>query len=142
VAHSGRVDMAAIGAKGGSRSPLTKLRKAFSTDEEESVRAQAQDVIRRGLAGDPSVTKTMLDAARSVFSFRAAPAPSEETVPEHRQGGGVFSVRELVALMAERHVLRQLVDISEEDEATVARILGDAKPLGSGAVYSGEDEAA
>jgi hypothetical protein len=66
-------DMRELGRKGGLKRPETELREVVKQDEE--IRVQAQDVIRRGLAGDESVTKTMLDAARSVFSFRAAPAP-------------------------------------------------------------------
>jgi hypothetical protein len=74
IAHSGKVDMAAIGRKGGL-STETEVRKQLRSDEE--IREAAQDVIRRGLRGDAKVTKTMLDAARSVFSFRAAQPPSE-----------------------------------------------------------------
>jgi hypothetical protein len=65
--------MRELGRRGGLKRPETELRKAVKQDED--IRIQAQGVIRRGLAGDESVTKTMVDAARSVFSFRAAPAP-------------------------------------------------------------------
>ena len=92
--------MAELGRRGGLKRPETELRKAVKQDEE--IRAQAQDVIRRGLAGDESVTKTMLDAARSVFSFRAASPPEDrradaaDGVPLNEDGTGPTSLADVL----------------------------------------------
>jgi plasmid stability protein len=76
AAHAGLVDMKAIGKKGGSRSPLTKLRRA-AAEHDDSLREQARQVLSRALAGE-QVDKQQLDAARSLFSYRAdSPPPSE-----------------------------------------------------------------
>jgi hypothetical protein len=72
AAHAGLVDMRAIGKKGGSRSPLTKLRKAADDD----LREQARETLSRALRGE-DVPKQALDAARSLFSYRADSPPVE-----------------------------------------------------------------
>jgi hypothetical protein len=64
--------MRAIGKKGGSRSPLTKLRKAADDD----LREQARETLSRALRGE-DVPKQALDAARSLFSYRADSPPVE-----------------------------------------------------------------
>jgi hypothetical protein len=74
--HSGKTDPRAMGRAGGLKVPETELRKAVR--EDDRLRESAREVIRRGLDGDDSITKTMLDAARSVFSFRAAQPPTGE----------------------------------------------------------------
>jgi hypothetical protein len=66
--------MSAIGRKGGSRSPLTKLRKAADDD----LREQARGVLSKALAGE-QVDKQALDAARSLFSYRAEQAPQRDS---------------------------------------------------------------
>lgn len=75
AAHAGLVDMKAIGKKGGSRSPLTALRKAAAGQDDE-LRELARDTLSKALRGE-QVDKQQLDAARSLFSYRAAEAPRE-----------------------------------------------------------------
>jgi hypothetical protein len=88
--HAGLSDAVKMGRAGGLKAPETQIRRALKEDDQ--VREQAKDVIRRGMAGDPSVTKTMLDAARSVFSFRAAQPPQEQAPPEREHLGGRFGI--------------------------------------------------
>src|SRR5512133_4368078 len=61
-------DMAALGRKGGSRSPLTKLRKAV----DEDLREQAREVLARALSGeDVDKDALALPRARSTASGRS-----------------------------------------------------------------------
>ena len=71
--HSGRVDPAEIGRKGGSRSPLTRLRR----EADDGLREQAREVLCKALSGE-NVDKSQLDAAKSLFAFRAAAPPAAE----------------------------------------------------------------
>ena len=73
--HSGLTDPVAMGRRGGLQTPETVIRRELRDDEK--IRDSAKDVLRRGLAGDESITKTMLDAARSVVSWRAMAPPDE-----------------------------------------------------------------
>jgi hypothetical protein len=125
--HGGIVDPAKIGAKGGLHSPLTKLRKALSGEDDEHVREQAKDVIRRGMAGDPSVTKMQLDAARSVFSFRAEVPPHErpEAATQH-PGRGTFNLETLTRIACERHLFSQGSGVPVELEDAMANALAEA----------------
>jgi hypothetical protein len=125
--HSGRVDPKKIGAKGGLHSPLTKIRKALSGEEDEHVRAQAKDLIRRGMAGDPSITKLQLDAARSVFSYRAeVPAQERPEADLRHPGRGVFSIVDLTRLACERHIFSQGNGVPVELEDAMAKALAEA----------------
>ena len=81
--HSGKTDPVQMGRSAGLKVPETQLRRELKQDD--AIRAEAKDVIRRGLAGDESVSKTMLDAARSVFSFRAAQPPQVHEQPERER---------------------------------------------------------
>jgi hypothetical protein len=63
-------DMRELGRRGGLVSPQTKLRKAVDDD----LREQARDVLSRALAGE-NVDMQQLDAARSLFSYRADQPP-------------------------------------------------------------------
>lgn len=65
--------MEAIGRKGGSRSPLTKLRRQADYE----LREQARDVLARALRGE-DVPKAALDSARSLFSYRADQPPARD----------------------------------------------------------------
>ena len=122
VVHSGRVDPIAIGRKGGLAEPQTELRRAVR--EDEKIRESAKDVLRRGLAGDESVSKTMLDAARSVFSFRAAQPPSEP--PAARETAMTPWGRPVTTLA---DVLAFGLEIAPaEMEATIARARALARP--------------
>jgi hypothetical protein len=102
--HGGLVDPKAIGRKGGSRSPLTKLRRAAGQDDQ--LREQARQVLSRALDGE-NVDKAQLDAARSLFAFRAAVPPASEQAREQRavDRGGVFSIADLVRVAIERGIL-------------------------------------
>ena len=80
VVHSGRIDPVEIGRKGGSVRPETELRKAVREDEQ--LRESAADLLRRALRGE-DVPRTALEAAKSLFSFRAASPPDEPRV-DHR----------------------------------------------------------
>jgi hypothetical protein len=72
--HGGLVDPAAIGRKGGKVSKLTKLRRAVGKDDE--LREAARETLAKALRGEP-VDKPQLDAARSLFSYRADQPPRE-----------------------------------------------------------------
>ena len=71
--HSGRVNPAAIGRRGGSVSPQTKMRKAA----DDELREQAREVLARALAGE-DVPKAALDSARSLFSYRSEAPPERD----------------------------------------------------------------
>jgi hypothetical protein len=72
LVHAGAQDMRKLGAKGGSVRPLTKLRKAA----DDELREQARQVLADAMAGK-AVDKQQLDAARSLFAYRAVEAPRE-----------------------------------------------------------------
>src|SRR5919201_4531921 len=96
-----------LGRRGGLRSPMTKLRRAVREDDE--LREQAGDVIRRSMAGDPSVTKPMLDSARALFSYRSSEPPRRgEREPNRHPGRGCYSIIDLLKTADELGILRQL----------------------------------
>jgi hypothetical protein len=64
--------MRELGPKGGLVRPTTKLRKQVDDD----LREQARAVISPALAGE-TVDKQQLDAARSLFRYRADQPPAE-----------------------------------------------------------------
>jgi hypothetical protein len=109
VVHSGKLDLRAVGRLGGRRRPGTALRKALQSDEQ--IRRTAADVIQRGMAGDPSVTKTQLDAARSVFSFRASepPRPPREFEPIPTRGRAIVGLRDILTFAEEIGALDALL---------------------------------
>ena len=67
--------MAELGRKGGLARPQTQLRKAVAADDD--LRERARTVLNRALAGE-DVPKAALDAARSLFAYRPAQAPTGE----------------------------------------------------------------
>jgi hypothetical protein len=73
AAHAGLVDMKAIGRRGGLVSPLTKIRQAA----DDELREAARETLSRALRGE-DVPKQALDAARSLFSYRADSPPAAE----------------------------------------------------------------
>jgi hypothetical protein len=86
---------------------MTKLRRAVREDDE--LREQARDVIRRSMAGDPSVTKPMLDSARALFSYRSSEPPRRgEREPNRHPGRGCYSIIDLLKTADELGILRQL----------------------------------
>jgi hypothetical protein len=64
--------MAELGRLGGSVRPTTKLRK----NADDDLREQARETLSRALRGE-DVPKQALDAARSLFSYRADAPPTE-----------------------------------------------------------------
>jgi hypothetical protein len=66
-------DMSALGRRGGSRPKMTALRRA-AAEHDDSLRDLAAQTLERALRGE-QVDKAQLDAARSLFSFRAAQPP-------------------------------------------------------------------
>jgi plasmid stability protein len=78
VVHGGRVDPAAIGRKGGKVRPLTRLRERADDD----LREQAREVLSQALRGE-NVEKPQLDAARSLFSYRAGSPPARQADGEY-----------------------------------------------------------
>jgi hypothetical protein len=63
------------------------------------------------MAGDPSVTKTQLDAARSVFSFRASepPRPPREFEPIPTRGRAIVGLRDILTFAEEIGALDALL---------------------------------
>jgi hypothetical protein len=79
IVHGGKLDMKAIGRKGGSARPNTKLRQAASIDDE--LRESARKVLQRAMDGE-AVDAAQLQAAKSLFSYRSdVPAPHERAHP-------------------------------------------------------------
>jgi hypothetical protein len=98
AAHAGLVDMQAIGRKGGKVRPLTRLRARA----DDTLREQARDVLSRALSGD-QVDKAQLDAARSLFSYRASEAPARDRERSEGvlvDGKRVTSLTDVVAFAA------------------------------------------
>jgi hypothetical protein len=123
--HGGLVDAAAIGRKGGQQ----RTRNLLGLDDsvaDESLRAKARRKLESILDGGDSAAA--LRAATALYSYRSQQPPHEQQ-PEPSRPGGTFGVRDLVKLMADRRILEQFVDITPEDQATVAKILGSAKPI-------------
>jgi hypothetical protein len=75
-----------MGRAGGLKKPETELRKAVK--EDDALREQAREVIKRAMAGE-DVSKAQLDAARSLFAYRAASPPEERR--EYGESGVHFS---------------------------------------------------
>jgi hypothetical protein len=79
MGQCGLVDSKAIGKKGGSRSPLTRLRRAADDD----LREKARQALAEALDGDDE--KRRFEAAKSLYSFRAA------SPPEDRRADGEYA---------------------------------------------------
>ena len=103
--HGGLSNARQMGRAGGLVRQETPIRRELKDDE--LIREQARDVLKRGLAGDSSISKMMLDSARSVFSFRAASPPDEPRV-DHRDsvttlhGRPVTNLADVLELAVER----------------------------------------
>src|SRR5262245_8803152 len=74
-------DMRELGRRGGQVRPNTKLRQAADDDLREKARA----VLLEQLDGDDE--RRRFEAAKSLFSYRAAPPPAE-----HEQGAATSGV--------------------------------------------------
>lgn len=112
--------MRELGRRGGSRSPLTKLRK----EADDGLREQAREVLSRALAGE-SVDKPQLDAARSLFAFRPSEAPRGREGPElQHPDRGAYTLQQLVEAAADVKVFSQSGWL---DSATEAQMLAAVK---------------
>src|SRR5215217_7774157 len=72
VVHAGKQSMAEIGRLGGSRSPMTGLRRAAGQDAE--LRELARTTLEKALKGE-DVDPPQLRAAQSLYAFRPSEAP-------------------------------------------------------------------
>jgi hypothetical protein len=120
--HGGLSDPRAMG-KVGKR--VSEVRTALKDDE--AIREHARDVIKRGMAGDASVTKMQLDAARSVFSFRSAEPPREQREHEDRWGARgtrtVTSLADVIAFAAtEAHGVFENPEFADAIETAHAKV--------------------
>jgi hypothetical protein len=94
--------MAALGKIGGSCSPLTRLRRAVREDDE--LRERAKETLCRALAGE-DVNKQQLDAARSLFAFRAAAPPPTSEHTQSQDAGKLVGLASVLAVAAENKLL-------------------------------------
>jgi hypothetical protein len=135
--HSGRSDPVKMGRVGGLSYKETQIRRQLKADE--AIRASAREVIHRGLAGDESITKMMLDSARSVFSYRPEVAPQERRRVESTAYKGT-TLTEVVRTACEVKALSQSVGgpATDEVEAIETRLLELLAPIGNGNPYEQE----
>lgn len=109
LVHAGEQDMRELGRKGGSRSPLTKLRNAADDDLREKAKAALIDA----LEGDDE--KRRFEAAKSLYSFRAAVPPTAPAMHEDnglslRNGRRVVGLADLLELCLEPGGIRGVFD--------------------------------
>jgi hypothetical protein len=142
VAHSGKVDMREIGRRGG-QARETALRKEVRADDE--LRESARQVLADALAGKKNISKSALDAARSLFAYRAQVPPVEHQGHEQREPSsrGSFNVTDLIRWSCEAGTLSQLGK-DREAEAELRRIearVVELLPIASPAEYEGGEAA-
>ena len=104
-------DMKALGAKGG-RSGETALRKAVRDDD--SLRDLARQTLEWALRGE-QVDKQQLDAARSLFSYRADSPPAPDATGGDYAGPVAADGRRPTSLA---EVVRFALSISEHGAVT------------------------
>ena len=106
--------MRELGRRGGKVSPQTRLRKTADDD----LREQVRDTLSRALRGE-EVPKAALDAARSLFSYRADAPPVErgldgeyggERMPDGTRPTGLADVVNLAAELGQLDALDGLVE--------------------------------
>jgi hypothetical protein len=137
--HGGLTDPRELGRKGGSRSPLTKLRKSARVDDE--LREQAREVLAKALRGE-QVDREALLAAKSLFSYR----PDVAQVPQREQQGStgrmVFGIADLLRVAAEVKLLSQSGVLDANTERRLFERLGGERDEGWAAseVVVGADE--
>jgi hypothetical protein len=93
--------MRALGRKGGSRSPLTKLRKAA----DDELRDKAKAALVDALDGDDE--KRRFEAAKSLYSFRAVQPPAGGQAQQQSRGKPV-GLAALLEVAAQCKILSQL----------------------------------
>lgn len=91
--------MAELGRRGGSRSPLTKLRKAA----DDELREKARQVLAEQLDGGDE--KRRFEAAKSLYSFRAAAPPIERQREQQPGDRMTYGISDLIAAAVELGVL-------------------------------------
>jgi hypothetical protein len=123
AAHAGKVDMGAIGRKGGLRSPLTKLRR----EADDGLRSQAREVLSQALRGE-QVDKHVLDAARSLFSYRSDVPPSAQERRGRDQPSKVVGLRDIVEVAAEAKLFSQSGWLNPTAELELLANVRAAKP--------------
>jgi hypothetical protein len=112
-------DMRELGRRGGSCSPLTKLRKAADDD----LREQARETLSRALAGE-EVPKPALDEARSLFAYRPTEAPRQNEREVQFTSRSTFSIQQLIDQAAEVQLFSQSGWL---DAATEAQMLENVR---------------
>jgi hypothetical protein len=139
-AHGGKLDMKAIGVKGGKASVRSRL--GLGDDLPDALRGKARK--RLDAALDDPDPKIRLAAARAIASYSPERPPLEAAAPEQQHTGrGCFRLVDIFAVMCERRILSQVIDIDESLEADLAQrfrergILDDEEevraPAGAGA---------
>ena len=120
--HSGKTDPREMGRAGGLKRPETELRKAVKADD--GLRDLARETLEQALKGAP-VDKLRLDAARSLFSYRAQQAPSDYELrePEKRASKGVTGLGDVILLACRLHTLSQVYGVLPELEEQLAAAL-------------------
>jgi hypothetical protein len=110
LVHAGVQSMVELGRKGGQVSPQTRLRKAADDD----LRELARDTLAKALRGE-DVDKQQLDAARSLFSYRADSPPAAErqdfpnSQPQLADGRPVTSLADVIRFGLEINALSPAV---------------------------------
>jgi hypothetical protein len=94
--------MAELGRKGGSRSPLTKLRREVAADE--ALRQKAKAALEDALDGEDE--RRRFEAAKSLYSFRSAAPPAGEHHGQQAAGGGKHvGILDVLGVAAEAKML-------------------------------------
>jgi hypothetical protein len=121
--HSGLSDPKEMGRAGGLKTPETELRKAVKHDD--ALREKARKALEAALDGDDE--KRRFEAAKSLYSFRAAapPAEYEQREPGQRAYLGT-GLGEVVALACQLHALSQSYGVPIELEDELAEALSGA----------------
>jgi hypothetical protein len=120
--HSGKVNPAEIGRRGGSRSPLTKLRRAA----DDELRDKAKAALVDALDGDDE--KRRFDAAKTLYSFRAAAPPAGEQARGQQSEGKPINLTDLFAPAAESKFFSQLGALDVDTEWRMLERLREQKP--------------
>jgi hypothetical protein len=105
LVHAGAQDMKALGRRGGSVRPLTKLRKQADDELREKARLALAEAL------DSSDERRRFEAARSLFSYRPTEAPREERkheAPTGKRGRPVVGLADVIAFAEENNALGAL----------------------------------
>ncbi len=130
VVHSGRLNLREIGRLGGRTPKKTALRRE-AAGADDSLREQAREVLQRALAGE-DVDKQQLDAARSLFSYRADSPPAERSQNGEYSGPRIdgrrpTSLADVLTFAAELDQVSAMPELVEAARRVVA--VADALPV-------------